>query len=64
MSKPSLQLAKHKILLDDDAGKIVISTNNGNTVTLDGAGITLERGSKVVISTDPVDINDGALEVA
>jgi uncharacterized protein involved in type VI secretion and phage assembly len=62
--KTIVTVAKHKILLDDDAGKIVISTNDGNTVTLDGAGITLERGSKVVISTGTVDINDGALEVA
>ncbi len=61
--KTIVTAAKHKILLDDDAGKIIISTSSGNVVTLDEAGITLERGSKVVISNSTVDVNDGALEV-
>ncbi|HKB36191.1 MAG TPA: phage baseplate assembly protein V, partial [Gemmataceae bacterium] len=53
-----------QILLDDDAGSVTVSDSNGNTVTLDGSGITLERGGKkVVVSDAEVSVNDGALEV-
>ena len=36
--------AGQKILLDDDGGTITIADQNGNTVTLDSSGITLQRG--------------------
>jgi uncharacterized protein involved in type VI secretion and phage assembly len=53
-----------KVVLDDDAGSVTVSDSNGNTVTLDGSGITLERGGKkVVVSDAEVTVNDGALEV-
>lgn len=55
--------SKHKIVLDDDATTITISDDNGNTVTLDSNGITLDRGSKVVVSDSKVDVNNGSLEV-
>jgi len=53
-----------EILLDDDGDSITLSDSNGNTVTLDGSGIALERGGKkVVVSDAGVSVNDGALEV-
>jgi uncharacterized protein involved in type VI secretion and phage assembly len=56
--------AGHKILLDDGGGSITISDSNENKVTLDSAGLTLERGSqKVEISDSAVKVNDGSLEV-
>ena len=54
----------NQVVLDDDAGKITISDNNGNSVTLDTSGITLSRGSQqVMIGDASVSVNDGALEV-
>ncbi|HWB84004.1 MAG TPA: phage baseplate assembly protein V [Bryobacteraceae bacterium] len=62
--KTIVTASKHKILLDDDGGRITISDANENTVTLDSSGITLNRGSqKVVVSDANVSVNDGALEV-
>jgi hypothetical protein len=56
--------AGHKLLFDDDGGTVTLSDSNENSVTLDGSGITLLRGSgKVVIDDNGVTINDGALEV-
>lgn len=56
--------APHKILLDDDGQSITISDSNDNTVTLDGSGITLQRGTKkIVISDSEVSVNNGALQV-
>jgi uncharacterized protein involved in type VI secretion and phage assembly len=54
----------HKLLFDDDAGSVLIEDSNGNKVTLDSSGLTLERGGKrVVVSDAKVDVNSGALEV-
>jgi uncharacterized protein involved in type VI secretion and phage assembly len=56
--------SKHKILLDDDEGTIIITDANDNKLTLDASGIILERGGKKVkISDAQVSINDGSLEV-
>lgn len=56
--------SKHKILLDDDEGTIIITDANENKLTLDASGIILERGGKKVkISDAQVSINDGSLEV-
>jgi len=53
-----------KILIDDDGGTMTITDNNQNKITLDGSGITLERGAgKIEIGGAEVNINDGALEV-
>jgi hypothetical protein len=61
--KTIVTVAKHKILLNDKDGKIIISTNDGNTITLDGDGITLDRASSIKIADDGVHVNDDALEV-
>ncbi len=56
--------AKHKILLDDDAGSITITDANNNKITLESGGITIERGGKKIqINDAEVNINDGSLEV-
>jgi uncharacterized protein involved in type VI secretion and phage assembly len=56
--------AKHKILLDDDAGSITVSDDAGNSVTLDSSGIALVRGAgKVEVAEAKVSVNGGALEV-
>jgi uncharacterized protein involved in type VI secretion and phage assembly len=62
--KAIVTAAGHKLLFDDDAGSILIEDSNGNKITLDSSGLTLERdGKKVVISGSKVDVNDGAFEV-
>jgi len=56
--------AAHKLILDDDQKSITITDPNGNTVTLNGSGITLSNGTQqVVVSDVSVSVNDGALEV-
>lgn len=62
--KTIVTAAGHKLLLDDDEQKITLTDASDNKITLDAAGITLERGGKkVVVSDAEVSINDGALEV-
>ena len=61
--KTIITASQHKIVLDDDGGRITISDANNNMVTLDSSGITLVRGGKVVVSDFKVSVNDGALEV-
>ncbi len=62
--KVMVTAAGHKLLLDDDAGSITITDSNDNTITLDSAGITLERGGKKIeISDAQVNVNEGSLEV-
>ena len=57
-------VAGHQILLDDDGSKITVTDPNGNTVTLESSGITLERGAnRVRVGDASVSVNDGALEV-
>ncbi len=54
----------HKILLDDDNAAITIEDANGNKITLDSSGITLDAGGgKIVISSSNVDINNGGMAV-
>jgi uncharacterized protein involved in type VI secretion and phage assembly len=57
--------APHRLELDDDKGSITLSDPNGNTVTLDGSGLKLANGQtvSVVVSSESVSVNDGALEV-
>jgi hypothetical protein len=61
--KAIITKAGHKILFDDGGTSITITDPNNNKITLDGSGITLERGSKIQISDSEVNVNDGALEV-
>lgn len=53
-----------ELKFDDGQGSLTITDPNGNTVTLDGSGITAARGGQtLVISDSSVSVNDGALEV-
>jgi len=62
--KVAVTTAPHTLIFDDDRRSITLSDPNGNTVTLDEAGITLRKGSQqVVVSDASVSVNDGALEV-
>jgi hypothetical protein len=55
--------ASQKILLDT-GGTITVSDQNGNTVTLDSSGITLQGGGQsVALGSAGVNFNNGALEV-
>ena len=51
--------------LDDDQGEITLSDQNGNTVTLGKSGVKLANGQTIslVVSSESVSVNDGALEV-
>ncbi len=56
--------APHTLILDDDQQSITLTDPNGNSVTLDAAGITLSKaGQQIVVSDASVSVNDGALEV-
>jgi uncharacterized protein involved in type VI secretion and phage assembly len=63
-AKAIVTKAGHKILLDDGSSTITISDANGNQITLDASGITIERGGqKLVVSDASVSVDDGAFEV-
>lgn len=64
-AKKLLRTAKgHQLLLDDDEDSITLTDAHGNSVTLDGSGLTLVRGSgKIEITESKVRLNEGALEV-
>jgi uncharacterized protein involved in type VI secretion and phage assembly len=54
----------HRVVLDDGQGTITVTDPNGNTVTLDSAGITLSNSSQqVLVGGTSVSVNNGALEV-
>lgn len=54
----------HKVLLDDDGESIAVEDPNENKVTMESAGITLERSSgKIEVTSSKVSVNGGALEV-
>ncbi len=62
--KTIVTAAKHKLLFDDDAETISLSDDNQNKLSLESAGLGLERGGqKVKVSDSSVDVNDGALQV-
>jgi uncharacterized protein involved in type VI secretion and phage assembly len=53
-----------ELKFDDDQESLTITDSNGNTVSLDGSGITQSRGgSTVAVSDSSVSVNDSALEV-
>lgn len=55
----------HQLSFDDEGSKLKLSDANENVATLDGDGITLERGSgKVVVNDQETNINDGAMQVS
>ena len=54
-----------ELKLDDGGGSITLTDSNGNTVTLDSSGITLENGGQqIVVDDSSVSVNNGALEVS
>lgn len=57
-------VAPFELKFDDGGGSLTITDSNGNTVTLDSSGITLENGGgQVVVSSSSVSVNNGALQV-
>jgi uncharacterized protein involved in type VI secretion and phage assembly len=57
--------APHKLLFDDGGSAVNLEDPNGNTLSLDGSGISLARGSQsAVVGDSSVSINDGAMEVS
>jgi uncharacterized protein involved in type VI secretion and phage assembly len=55
----------HRILFDDENSVLELTDPNENAATLDGEGITLERGGgKVVVNDQETNINDGAMQVS
>jgi uncharacterized protein involved in type VI secretion and phage assembly len=57
-------VAPFELKFDDGGGSLTITDSNGNTVTLDSSGITLENGGEqVVVSSSSVSVNNGALQV-
>ena len=56
--------AGQKILIDVDGGSITVEDENGNTITLDSSGISLQGGGQsVALGSSGVNVNQGALEV-
>jgi hypothetical protein len=56
--------AGQKILFDVDGGSITVEDQNGNTVTFDSSGLSLQGGGQsVALGDSGVNINQGALEV-
>ena len=56
--------AGQKILLDVDGGVITIEDQNGNSITLNSDGLSLQGGGQsVVLGASGVNVNQGALEV-
>ena len=56
--------AGQKILIDVDGGSITVEDQNGNTITLDSTGISLQGGGQsVALGSSGVNVNQGALEV-
>jgi uncharacterized protein involved in type VI secretion and phage assembly len=53
-------LSGHKIVLDDDAGSIVVTDANDNAVTLDGSGAKVEdaNGNAVTMDSSGIVIED------
>jgi uncharacterized protein involved in type VI secretion and phage assembly len=60
----SIITAAGTIAFDDNAGSITITGQQGQTITMDSSGITINAGAgKVVVGTSGVSMNNGALEV-
>lgn len=52
-----------KITLKDGAGSIEIADNNGNSIKLETAGVTVNASAKVTLNASVVDISSGAVTV-
>jgi uncharacterized protein involved in type VI secretion and phage assembly len=63
--KVIVTMAPLELKLDDGNSAITITDPNGNTVTLDSSGITLDNGGSVsvAVNSSSVNVNDGAWEM-
>ena len=52
-----------KLVLRDGPGEIQIADTNGNSVSFDGSGITVNAASKVTVNASIVEINAGAINL-
>jgi uncharacterized protein involved in type VI secretion and phage assembly len=55
--------AGQKVTLGDGPGKIEIADSNGNTVTLDSSGVTVNAAAKVTVSAGSVEVSAGTVTV-
>jgi len=56
--------AGQKILIDVDGGSITLEDQNGNSITFNSDGLSLQgSGQTVALGSSGVSVNDGALEV-
>lgn len=56
--------AGQKILLDVDGGSITIEDQNGNSITLNSDGLSLQgAGQSIDLGSSGVDVNQGSFEV-
>jgi len=54
----------HKVVLDDDADKIVVEHSSGGTIEMTASEITVSvGGSKMVMSTTSISFNDGVVKI-
>ena len=60
MQKVVKTASGHKVVLDDDAGTVVVTDSNGNTITLDSAGTKLEdpNGNSVTLDSSGIKLAD------
>lgn len=56
--------AGQKILFDVDGGTVTVEDQNGNTITLNSDGLSLQGGGQsVALASSGVNVNQGSLEV-
>ncbi len=54
----------HKLILDDEGGKVQLLHSGGGEITITSDDITIKSGKgKIVLSSSGVSVNDNALEV-
>jgi type 1 fimbria pilin len=52
-----------RITLQDGPGSIEVRDSNGNTITLEAAGVTVQTGSKVTVQATTVEVNAAMVTV-
>lgn len=53
-----------ELTLSDGPGKVEIKDSNGNTVTLEAAGVTINASAKVTVQASQVSVSAGMVEVS
>lgn len=51
------------VTLSDGPGAVTVEDANGNSITLDSAGITIQSGAKVTVSASTVEVTAGTVTV-